>query len=77
MVTLYEEDHVPGSKYPGKTIGEIAGIDPGYLQRIQSTSRKFCISDEVMDNLDKYRQNYKKKKPGNRLLGTAQEVGTD
>jgi hypothetical protein len=55
MTTLYEEDPCPGEKHKGKTIGEVAAIDPGYLHVLQEHSKNFCISDEVMDNLDKYR----------------------
>lgn len=56
MITLYEDNLTPGKKYHGKKIGEVAAIDPRYLVELQAKSRTFCISDEVMDNLDKYRQ---------------------
>jgi DNA topoisomerase IB len=61
MKTLYEDDLIPGEKHKGKTIKQVAQIDPNHLHYLQSTSRNYCISDEVMENLDKYKQ---KRKPG-------------
>lgn len=66
MKTLYEDDPVPGEKHKGKTIKEVAAIDPGHLNYLQSTSRNFNISDEVMGNLDKYKL---KRKPGDLTTG--------
>lgn len=77
MKTLYEDDQCPGRKHKGKTIGDVAGLDPKYLHQLQATSRTYCISDEVMDNLDKYRLLRLKTKPGQRLLGTAQGAEDD
>lgn len=75
MITLYEDDKTPGIKYRGKTIGEVAAIDPRYLREIQAKSRTFCISDEVMENLDKYRVN---NNTGNVSIGApTQEEKTD
>lgn len=66
MTTLYEDDPVPGEKHKGKTVAEVAMIDPNHLHYIQANSGRYSISDEVMDNLDKYKS---KKKPGDLTTG--------
>jgi hypothetical protein len=74
MRTLYEDDLTPGKKHHGKSIAEVAAVDPRYLEELQAKSRTFCISDEVMDNLDMYRQ----RKTGQMSTGApAQEEDTD
>lgn len=60
MTILYEDDRLPGGKYRGQTVADVAREHPGYIKKFNdswSTSslyRKFCISDEVMNNMWKY-----------------------
>lgn len=68
MNVLYEEDKFPKGKYQGKTVKEVAEIDPAYLHWIQSSGKNLAISDEVMENLHRYRQT-KSQTTGHRLEG--------
>jgi hypothetical protein len=54
MTILYEEDLLPGDS-KNRTVAQVAAENPGALIKFQENSGRYCISDEVIDNLEKYR----------------------
>lgn len=70
MEILYEDDIFPDGKYKGQQVKEVAAAHPRFLRQYQSLGKKFSISDEVMDNLSRYRQLPGMKDP----LGTGSEA---
>lgn len=54
MSLLYDDSVFTDGKYKGKTVAEVATVDKDYLVRYQSTTRSNFISDEVMQNLQRY-----------------------
>jgi hypothetical protein len=74
MRILFEDDKIPGTRlYAGKTIAEIAAVDPKYLRNFQRTSSKYAISDEVMRKLQSYKLR-QTTKPGIELSKSSEAV---